>query len=257
MNDLGMLGYAASAALYISVRVSVLMLMAPFFGSASIPVRIKAGATIAITALLAAQQGPRALPTDAWQLVCVIAGEALAGFCLAFSMQLVFDAAQFAGHIVGLQMGFSYASIVDPQTQAETSVMSVFHQTIALLIFLRLEVHQWLLRGLAKSFEYVPPGIMTFKESLATFLQTQISGMFLAGLQIAAPVLIATVLADFALALIGKASPQLPVLFVGMGVKAMLGMFVLGTSLLTWPSLFQAQFERAAHAAETMLSLAR
>jgi flagellar biosynthesis protein FliR len=257
MNDLGMISHVASALLYISVRVSTLMLLAPFLGSPGIPVRIKAGATIAITALLAAQQGFRPLPVDGWQVVTVVAGEVLAGLCLAFSLQLVFDAAQFAAHIVGLQMGFSYASIVDPQTQAETTAISVFCQTIVLLIFLRLDVHHWLLRGLAKSFEYVPPGSVNFQESLVTHLQQQINGMFLAGLQIAAPILIATVLADFALALIGKASPQLPVLFVGMSVKAMLGMFVMGTALLTWPSLFHAQFERAAHSAERMLSLTR
>ena len=54
--------------------------------------------------------------------------------------------------------------------------------------------------------------------------------MFAIGIQIAAPVLAATLLADIALGLLGKASPQLPLMLLGPAVKSVLGLLVL-----IWP----------------------
>ena len=62
-----------------------------------------------------------------------------------------------AGQILGFQLGYSLVNVIDPQTQVDTPVLSVFHQAVVLLLFLQLGVHRWLLRGLAKSFEYLPP----------------------------------------------------------------------------------------------------
>jgi len=51
MNDLA-LNPMISGFLAVSVRLSGLMLFAPFFGSAVIPARIKAGLVVALTVLL-------------------------------------------------------------------------------------------------------------------------------------------------------------------------------------------------------------
>ena len=62
-----------------------------------------------------------------------------------------------------MQAGFSLVSILDPQTQADSPVISTFIQLITLVIFLQLNVHHWLLRGLAASFAYLPPGSVVLK----------------------------------------------------------------------------------------------
>ena len=64
-------------------------------------------------------------------------------------------------------------------------------------------------------------------------------------------------MADFALAFLGKASPQLPVMLMGMSVKSMLGMLALIGSLAYWPRLFENQFSRGIELCERMLRLAR
>ena len=57
-----------------------------------------------------------------------------------------------------MQMGYSLVNILDPMTQVDTTVLSVFSQTMALLIFLSLDVHHWIIRAVAHSFDYLPPG---------------------------------------------------------------------------------------------------
>ena len=120
-------------------------------------------------------------------------------------------------------MGYSLANIFDPQTQADTPVLSEFHQLAALLIFLQLDVHHWLLRAMVRSFTYLPPGAASATLAVTSGLLHAAGGIFLVGVQIAAPSLAATLIADAALGLLGKASPQLPVLFIGLAVKNLLG----------------------------------
>jgi len=82
-------------------------------------------------------------------------------------------------------------------------------------------------------------------------------GIFLAGVQIAAPSLAATLVADVALGFLGKASPQLPVLFIGIAVKNLLGLAVLLAAMAYWPRLFNQQFAHWIHVSEQLLHLAR
>ncbi len=75
---------------------------------------------------------------------------------MGLAVQFVFEAAQFAGQVMGMQVGFGLVNILDPNTQVDTPVLAVFSQTIAMLIFLRLGVHHWLMRALAQSFAICP-----------------------------------------------------------------------------------------------------
>ena len=88
----------------------------------------------------------------------VVSAEVVTGLLLGLAVQFVMEGAQMAGHIMGVQAGYSLVTLLDPQTQADTPVLATFQQLLAVLIFLQLNVHHWLLRGLAASFAYLPPG---------------------------------------------------------------------------------------------------
>jgi flagellar biosynthesis protein FliR len=76
------------------------------------------------------------------------------------------------------------------------------------------------------------------------------------GVQIAAPSLVATLVTDMALGFLGKASPQLPVLFIGLAVKNLVGLTVLMAAIAYWPRMFSQQFALAIQTAERLLHLA-
>jgi flagellar biosynthesis protein FliR len=246
-----------AAVIFAGVRVGGLALFAPFFSGAAIPPRIKVGLVLSLTILLYPVYGPHRLPVSAFEWAEIVVSEAALGLLFGLAVQFAFEAAQLAGQILGVQMGFSLVSVFDPQTQADTPVVSVFHQIILLLIFLRLDVHHWMLRAVAASFTYVPAGTMAGGLLHKTEILRVAGGMWLAGVQLAAPVLVATLLADVALGLLGKAAPQLPVLLVGLSVKSLLGLTVLFCGIAVWPRFFEKHFIDAVQMGERLLHLAK
>lgn len=238
-------------------RVTGLLVVAPFLGSAAVPPRIKVGFAFLLTLFLVplVPAPPAALTTAA--LVVLLLGEFAIGFLLGFTLQLIFEAGQIAGQVCGVQMGYSLASIVNPDNgQADSAALSTFYELIVLLLFIQLGVPHWLLRGLARSFDYLPPGQLSLTWPAVHALLEFAAGMFVAGLQIAAPVLVASLFANVALGFIGKASPQLPVLFVGISLKNLIGLALLCGAVAYWPRFFDTRFARALDASERILKLA-
>jgi len=189
-----------------------------------------------------------------WPMIAF--GELTIGVALGVATNLVFDGVQMAGSVLSVQMGYSLVNIMDPQTQVESTVMATFHQMIAMLIFLRLNVHFWILRALARSFDYLPASTGHFGAGFTAAVLQAGSSVFAIGIQIAAPVLAATILADIALGLLGKASPQLPLLILGPAVKSVLGIVVLISALKYWPGIFERLFVNSISQTEHILHLA-
>jgi len=242
--------------LTIGVRLSGLMLFAPFFGSAVIPARIKAILVLALTFLLYPVIGKDIALTSLAQWPWMIFTEFLIGAGIGIATNMVFEAAQLAGQILGVQMGYSLVNILDPQTQVDTPVIAVFYQSIVMLLFLQMDVHYWLLFSVGNSYRYMPPGSAHIG-ALFTLAVLKIAGqIFALGVQIAAPVLAATLAADVTLGLLGKASPQMPLMILGPPVKSLLGIFILFTTLRYWPDLFRRLFLGAVSNSEHLFHLA-
>lgn len=244
-----------SAAVFIGLRVSGLMLFAPGLSNSAVAARTKAAFVVVFVVLLWPVVPIPAMHLSPLAYSGIALNELIIGVLVGLLVNFIFDAAQFAGQILGTQMGYSLVTILDPQTQADSAVLSVFYQTIVLLIFFALNVHQWILRALVASFYYLPAGQSVLTPGRIGFLLHTAGAIWVLGLEIAAPVLIATMIADFVLAFIGKASPQLPVLFVGLSVKSALGMLVLIGTMAAWPRFFSLQFAHAIHWSEQALHL--
>jgi flagellar biosynthetic protein FliR len=242
--------------LTIGVRLSGLMLFAPFFGSMVIPARIKAILVLAVTILLFPAVGHSIAPRPLMEWPLLVFTEFLIGAGMGIATNLVFEAAQLSGQVLGVQMGYSLVNILDPQSQVDTTVMSLFYQSIVMLLFLRMDVHYWLLRAVGNSFDYLPPGSAHLNSLFTMALFKTAGEMFGLGIQIAAPVLSATLAADLVLGLLGKASPQMPLMLLGPAVKSMLGIGVLLATLKYWPDLFRRLFMDAMTNSDRLLHLA-
>jgi len=241
----------------IGVRLTGLMLFAPFFGSAVIPARIKAGLVLAFTLLLFPAVGKNIGVYSLIDWPVMVFTEFLIGVGMGIATNIVFEAAALAGQVLGIQMGFSLVNILDPQTQVDTTVIPLFYQTMAMLLFLRLDVFYWLLKAIGNSFLYLPPG-PTHLSGLFTQSIIMTGGeMFGLGVQIAAPVLSATLVADILLGLLGKASPTMPLIMLGPAIKSMLGIAILIATLKYWPDLFRHLFESSIAKGDQLLHLAR
>ncbi|MGA9938505.1 MAG: flagellar biosynthetic protein FliR, partial [Candidatus Acidiferrales bacterium] len=189
-------------ALLLGLRVAGLMSFAPFLGSTSISARFKAALTVAFTILLYPICAPQigqvtSLTTSNW--FDIVLSESCLGLLMGLTVQFVFEGAQFAGQFASIQMGLSLITILDPQTQADTPVISVFFQTIALFIFLQLNVHHWMIRAIAESYALVPVGSVTLSAPLMREFFHVAGSMWIIGIEIAGPIVLATMVVDLSL----------------------------------------------------------
>ena len=100
------------------------MTFAPFLGSASIPWKVKSGLTFVLTALLMpaySSRMPHVMPGN-W--AGAVGGELMIGLGMGLTLELVFEAARFAGQLLGFQFGYSLVNVIDPQSQVEISVLN-------------------------------------------------------------------------------------------------------------------------------------
>jgi len=242
--------------LFIGLRVSLVIFFLPFLGSGAIAARIKAGLTVALTAFLLPVYLPPAATLLNVNWLTVLLGETLVGLALGLTVNFIFEAVQVAGQLCGVQLGYSLETLIDPMTKAETPIVSTLYYMIATLIFLQLNVHHWMLRALAESFQYLPPSTFVTNKAVATDLIRDSGLMLSVGVQIAAPLMLAALMVDVALGFIGRAAPQLPVMLVGISVKDLIGIAMLGSTLALWPSQLEGHFARAVRAGEHLLHLA-
>ena len=247
---------ALTGLLMIGVRVSIVIIFLPFLGSGGISARIKAVLVIALTVLLypVCSPAPASLAHVNW--FSFFFGEMIVGLTLGLSINFVFEAMQVAGQICGLQLGFSMESLIDPQTQAQSPTLSVLFYMIAVLIFLQLNVHHWMLRVLAESFSRVPPGSFVVNRGLPLELIRDSGIMLSLGAQIAAPITLAAIVIDVALGFMGRAAHQLPVMLIGISIKELVGIGMLATVIALWPTRLEREFAHAIRAGEHLLRLA-
>jgi flagellar biosynthesis protein FliR len=245
-----------AAAVFVGARISGLMVFSPFLGNSAIPAPLKATLTVLLTALVYPLHAPLQLAFDLWSWGGVALSELVIGLALGLAANFMMEAPILAGQILGVQMGYSLATVFDPQTQADTPVLGTLHNLTALLIFLQLDIHHWMLRAIVRSFAYMPAGSAFSSLAGVTALLHAAGGIFLAAVQIAAPALAATLVTDVVLGFLGKASPQLPVLFVGLAAKNLLGLMVMLMAIGYWPRFFSDHFTQSIVLVERLLHLA-
>ena len=243
--------------LMIASRLSGIVLFTPFLGDSVVPAGIKAALVVTLTALLYPVLSPHVVAEtpDKWPFI--LGCELIVGIALGIAANLVFEAVQMAGQVLSVQMGYSLVNILDPQTQVETNVLSVFHQNFLLLVFLALNAHHWILRAVARSFDYLPPGSAHLDGAFVTGLLAAAGLVLRIGIQIAAPILGATMAADLFLGLLSKASPQLPLLMLGPAIKGLFGVMLLSSVMRFWPELFSRLFAQSMMLINHLLHLAR
>lgn len=248
-----------SRALLVAIRIGGLMTFAPFYANAAVPNQVKAALTFLFTLLLFPVYGhggaPAAHSIGEW--VGEALGEAAIGLMCGFTTQFVFDGMELAGQIIGFQFGFSLVNIIDPNTQVETTVLGTFHEIFALLVFMDLGIHRWLLRATAASFRMIPIGGLVGTRLPAADLLRMAGAMWLVGAEIAFPVVLATMLSDFTVGFVSKASPQFPAMFFGISAKVLIGLAVLYGAVAFWPDSLTHYFYHALADLERLLSIAR
>ena len=236
------------------VRISGMVAFAPFFSSTALPMRTKAVFVGAVAWLLA----PLVATLPGAQVSLgfkAILGELAVGLVYGLSLALVAEMLMFAGQVVGMQFSFSLVNLLDPASSIQTPLMGELFQLMGTLVVLTAGLDRILLASVVRSFHAVPLGCYALAPATAMALVNSASGIFFAALELAAPVLATTLLVELSIALMGKLSPQLPVMSLTVPLKTVTGFAVLIGSLALWPRFIEVRFSSLLNLAEKLLTL--
>ena len=241
-----------TAAVLVMVRLSGLMVFAPVFSSPAIAPRIKAGFVFAITVLLAPAIAsvPGARPVLDTRAVL---GELGVGLVFGLSLMLLNEALTFAGTLLGPQFSCSLVNLLDPNSMIETAVLGQMLGWLGILVIIGSGLDRSLLAAMVRSFSVVPVGQAVLQAKTGAALATMAGGIFLAGLQLAAPVMAAALLVEVTIAMVARLSPQLPAMVVSIPLKTIVSYATLIASLSVWPGWIERHFTALLDEAAKML----
>lgn len=231
------------------LRALALLGTMPLLGSRPVPVRVRIALAALIALAVQASLPPiPALALDSPLVFGLVVQQLLVGASLGFAVRIVFTAIEFAGELVGLQMGLNFAGFFDPVTAAQTTPSSRFYGAVIGWLFVVINGHLLVIAALAGSFVAFPVGAEPF--AFLRHAQPQQWGalVFATGLTIALPLVAMQLFVNLVLGVIARVAAQLNIFAIGFPLMAASGLLGL---LLTLP-LLQAPFIAAL---ERMLAL--
>lgn len=209
------------------VRVAGIFSVAPIFGNVNVTPFVRVGIAACLAFVFLPMAHFDASHLDFLGFTLVIAKEALVGIVMGFLAAMMFAAIQMAGAFIDLQIGFGFAQVVDPMLKQHNAVIGQLYNLSATLLFLALNGHHLMIRGLADSFAILPLGHMAVAPSATTGMIEVFAILFLSALKIGAPVVGAIFLTDVALGILARTVPQLNVFVVGLPAKLTVGFLAI------------------------------
>jgi len=220
-------------------RVSGVVAFVPIPGLRDAPGAPRVVLALAITFLLLpawpAMEGSSAI--SATGLAVAAAAEFSIGLLMGLTVSVLLEGIQLAAQMIGLPAGFSYASTVDPSTQADSSVLQILLQLFGGLLFFGLRFDRQVVQILAGSFETAPPGAYPFRAPPYEAVVKMSSTIFTTGLRLALPVLALMTLLDIAIAVLGRVQSQLQLLPLSFSMKMIGSLAMLAGALAFYPQV--------------------
>lgn len=214
------------------IRVSAMFTLAPIFNSRVVPAKIRAAAAVMLSmaTLPMLADGTLRMPDSMLAYAILGAKEVIIGALIGLIAQLLFASVQLAGSLIDTGAGFSIGQSLDPTSNLNLSTMGRAYSLFASTAFVALGGHLVLIQALVASFRLVPPTRVPNILAVTQGVMAESAGMFVIGLQIAAPLMAALLITDVALGIMSRAAPQMNVFIVGLPLKS--GVALLGTALL-------------------------
>lgn len=222
---------ALAAGLIVFARMLGFILLAPIFSRKDIPSIVKIGFAFLLTITLTTVLKPSVPPTSNSVFLSLILNIAV-GAMIGYMARLILVAIDAGADMINMQMGLSSAMVLDPSSQTQISILEKLFAVFGILIFIHLGGVYWLFQAFMRSFEIFPiyaTSIPLGKIVNMQYLIEMTSNVLYMGLQIASPVLLATLGQDIILGIISKTAPQVNVFQLSFLFKP-----VLGAAIMVW-----------------------
>lgn len=225
------------------MRMSSMMVIAPFYASGVIPFRIKAILSFLISLVIfpiVAHNG-YGITGSMGEYALFVLREVTIGLYIGFLISVIVAGFQLSGEFFSVQIGFGINEVIDPLAQISIPLVGQLKNLIGLLVFLVIGGHHFLIKAVYRSYELVP--LLSLKQGviggLLKFMTYTFSGMFIVALKIALPIVATIFLVSISMGVLSKAAPQMNIMMLGFPVKIMVA---FGVMLVITPLIVRIMF---------------
>lgn len=229
----------------IVTRVGTTLMLVPGFGGRMVSVRIRLLLALAMALVLLPSLGGLypPLPRRLGDLVLMILAEAMVGVYLGIVTQALLAAMHVAGTFVGFQIGMTNAFSFDAVAEQQSSTLTSFLNTLAMVCIFATDLHHLMLRAMVDSYALFIPGQPLPLDDFTQTLAQMMSASFGFAIKLAAPLLAFGLIFYAALGLMSRLSPQIQVFFIALPLQLMGGLAMLMIALPLMMMLFLRYFE--------------
>lgn len=215
--------------LLIFLRVAAILFTVPVLDSGAVPFTFKVGLALAVSVLLLPMVDTMAAVANLSLMsgVLGILSEIAIGLTIGLSVTLLFAGIQLAGQVVGYQMGFAVANVVDPATSDQIPILAQFYYLTAMLIFLTINAHHIFFWALVDSYRVLPLFGMHISAELVGLMIKLGGDVFIVAVKVGAPLIAVMLVVSVGLGLVARTVPQMHIFIVAMPLKILIGLVVL------------------------------
>ncbi len=228
--------------LLLFARLSTLFVFLPFYNHMSISPQVKAAFAFYLTLVLYPLMPVMPEPQHWTVMAAALFSEALMGLIAGVALNIVFGIFSYAGEQIAFVMGFSLASVIDPQSQIQSPLVSQFLTLTAMLVLLAFNGHYMILTWMVDALKHVPLGGFVMNHAMFDYLMGAMAHLFMMGFSVAFPIIALSLLADIIFGMLMKTMPQFNLLVVGFPIKIALSLAVWMAVLGSMMMIFKKEF---------------
>lgn len=238
-----------SIILLVLARLIGMLMLVPFMGGKSVPTQVKVATAGALAILIVPiVQGTitTSIPDLGFGFAVYAVKEIFVGVTIGFVATLMFNALETAGQFLDTARGASMATLFIPQLEESGPLLAQLKVQLGIVLFMMMGGHRYFLRAVFQSFVILPvdkfPSLGANPSAFTDMIIRSTANVLTIGMQIVIPALIAIFLVDVVLGIANRAAPQLNVFFLGMPIKAYLGIVFVLLSLNFLTTVLSRQF---------------
>ena len=223
------------ALLLASTRILAWSVIAPPIATGGIPHAVKVVFSVALGLVVVPSIRAHVPPLDTVSIIGAVLEQVLIGAALGFATRLLFTAVESAGALLDLFGGFAVATAYDPLSTTMTSIFGRFYGLMCTTLIFATDAHLVIFQGFLRTFHAVPTDAHVSFAHLDQQLTSATTGLFVAALQIAGPLLVVLFVADLALGVLNRISPQLNAFSLSFPLKIGLTLLLVGMGFTLMP----------------------
>ena len=229
--------YATAAQVYagglVFARLGAMVMLIPGFGDDAVPPRIRLSfallMALLITPIVASNVG--APPGSVSGLAGAVIREVLVGLMIGTILRALTAALNVAGEIISIQTTLSFAQTVDPSLGTQTNAVGSFLSLLGVMLIMTTDLHHLFLGATVRSSSLFPFTQPVAVDDAVTLMIRTVADAFALGVQLAAPIIVFSLVLNVAVGLISRVMPQFQIFFVTSPLSVLMGLSILALGL--------------------------